>query len=125
MVQTATVATEGTCASWYSTFEIPSFNPKTPEAKYTVYMFGPTRTGVCTCKAFRFSGPKRTCKHVDYINDHACLWSNDWRPEGFALYNPTFRMYPVADTIALPSSASYIQELKMCPSCHGEVLTVF
>jgi hypothetical protein len=62
------------CASNYGTFEVEGSKGK----KYQVTLSGSEGPAHCTCPAFKFSGERQTCKHVEKVLNDACLFNPQW-----------------------------------------------
>lgn len=63
------------CASNYGVFHVKSSDGKNV---YVVSFNGSEGPAYCTCKAFEFSGAKRSCKHIEKIWKEACLFNPQW-----------------------------------------------
>lgn len=71
----AEIVTGRFCADYFSVFDVPG----SKGAMWHVVMNGTEAS--CDCPAFRyFKGDPwdRTCKHITYVWDHACLWNEQW-----------------------------------------------
>lgn len=100
------------CADYFSDFLVPSSKPgKT----YRVSLGGISSVH-CSCPAFEYwKGPEmdRTCKHIAYVWEHACLWNEQWC-EGKA-----------GDLRPIPDSCDYrTVPGETCPVCGGPVCPV-
>lgn len=69
------------CASWHSTVNVPSENPRNSKLLYNVAFFGPEGGASCTCKAYHYSGDKRDCKHIAKAFKEGCFWHQQWSDE--------------------------------------------
>lgn len=106
------------CSSWFGVYRLPSLDSHTLQLipgsplKYIVDLSGGEGPAHCTCPAFAHfkGGPwDRTCKHIEYVHKHACLWNCQWH-EG----NPPPQLQPES------THGHHIPESK-CPNC-GEPL---
>lgn len=100
------------CADYFSDFEVLGSKPG---VKYVVSLGG-TTFAHCSCPAFAFfKGPEqdRTCKHIAYVWEHACLWNEQWCEGKKA------DLKPVAGTCDYRT----VPEEK-CPHCGGPVCPV-
>ena len=100
------------CADYFSDFHVPGSKPG---VVYTVSLDGTSGVN-CTCPAFQFfkgDPSERTCKHVAYVWQHACLWNEQWC-DGKA-----------DDLDPVPGSCHY-QTVpdEACPKCGGPVCPV-
>lgn len=97
------------CADWFSSFVVPSSRGGNSYRVHFQQGFG----AVCECKAYEYSKDK-TCKHVRYVMEHACLWNEQWYSGGDRTLRPepdSLVGYPII------SGAT-------CPQCGGPVCPV-
>ena len=107
----AEVVTGFFCADYFSDFLVPGSKPGT---SHRVSLGG--LSAHCSCPAFQFfRGPEmeRTCKHIAYVWEHACLWNEQWC-EGKA-----DDLDPVAGSCDYPTVQG-----ESCPHCGGPVCPV-
>lgn len=104
------------CASYWASYEVPGSKPGT---FYRVTLYGAEQRASCTCKAYEFAcrrvawDDNPTCKHIDYVWKHACMWNCQWH-DG----NAEVTLKPKAYF-----SQNVIAEEK-CPNCEGPVVAV-
>ena len=75
------------CASNYGIFEV-----RGSRGTYNVVLTGSEGPARCTCPAFKYSGSRQTCKHVDLVLREACLYNPQWHAAKDA---PTISIYRV------------------------------
>lgn len=96
------------CASNYGVFVITGSTDT-----YTVTFSGSEGPAHCTCKAFKFSGNDRDCKHIRQVWEQACLYNAQWH-DGQA--NPELRPVEYTYDAIVPGNK--------CPACGGPVVAV-
>lgn len=69
-----TIATAEDCASNYGVFEVQGSQPE----PYVVSFSGSEGPAHCTCPAYKFSGEKMHCKHIDEVYKGACFYNPQW-----------------------------------------------
>lgn len=76
------------CASWEDfREEVPGSKPGTSYVVCHGYQPPPSRYMYgfsCTCPSFRFAkGEDRTCKHIEAVKSHCCLWHQQFSEEQY------------------------------------------
>lgn len=98
------------CAQWFKTFTVAGSKPG---VKYSV-SFAQDLGPRCTCPAFEHAvGEVKTCKHIQRVMKHACLWNERWYAGGDKSLTPDENSLRVAPTMN-----------DMCPHCGGRIVTV-
>lgn len=106
----AEIVTGRFCADYFSSFEVPGSRGNT----YVVTLGGTAAD--CTCPAYKFfRGPEydRTCKHIAYVWEHACLWNEQWCD------GKEDDLSPVAGSLTYDTIPG-----EVCPHCGGPVCPV-
>lgn len=100
------------CATYFGSYDVPGSRPG---VTYHVVHDGGEGPASCDCPAFKyFKGAvyDRTCKHIEYVWKHACMWNCQWF-EG----NPNPTLVPThINRPVLPNSH--------CPNCGGPTVGV-
>lgn len=108
----AEIVTGEFCASYFGEYRVPGSKLGTV---YTVSHWG-SGAAECTCPAFKFfkgADHDRTCKHVEYVWQHACMWNCQWF-DGNEVVDLTAETFLYGPPIAGRS----------CPNCDGPVVPV-
>ena len=100
------------CASYYASYTVPGSKPDTEWHVSHDGILPPH----CDCPAFMYykGDPwDRTCKHINYVWNHACMWNCQWH-EG----NKEITVKP--DSI----DEGNVIKGSSCPNCGGPVVAV-
>ena len=74
----AEIITVGFCPQYFASFVVAGSRG----VSYTVAFDGADLDGSCSCAAFKFSGARRSCKHLRLVQAHGCFWNPQWHDEG-------------------------------------------
>ncbi len=99
------------CGSWFATYHVTG----SKGANYVVTLNGGESWPHCTCPAFQYADPNdKSCKHVRYVMDKACLWNCQWHDGNKRL--GLLRPVEVWSRNVIPRDR--------CPNCGGKVVAV-
>jgi hypothetical protein len=110
------IETAGFCPQYGSTWEVPGSNG----AVWTVKLDGAQGAPYCTCPRWKFQRKAtndRTCKHIDRVMAHACLFNPQWHetpgPNDYAKFG-----------IRLIGTDTSGQVNESCPGCGQNMIAV-
>jgi hypothetical protein len=103
-----TIESAECCATYWGDYDVPGSKPG---VRYRVSLGDSTS---CTCPAFEYAPfPGKTCKHIQRVEQEACLW----HPQGCERGRTPATLAPRRLTRAtVPNSA--------CPLCGGPTVAV-
>lgn len=100
----------GFCADYFAAFMVPGSRGNL----YRVELYGGEGPATCECPAFKFHKGEiydRTCKHIEYVWQNACLYNPQWHDGGPRKIKPM----------------EYLDEARLygeCPCCGGPMVPV-
>jgi hypothetical protein len=109
------------CAQWFMSFNVQG-SAKEPYVVHFEEGHGPH----CTCKAFEHGKRDETgfksCKHIEHVMKHACLWNEQWNDGGDRTLSPI----PGSCTTSVVERRSWRLGLgsgrHKCPKCGGPII---
>lgn len=110
------------CAQWFMSFYVQG-SAKEPYVVHFEQGHGPH----CTCKAFEHGKRDETgfksCKHIERVMKHACLWNEQWHVGGDCTLQPVPDSCTAAVVVDRRVLASWCGSCDyMCPKCGGPIV---